>query len=44
MGYLNQYLQKINTHQWGIIQLKEELKKLVKEYNKAKNTKSKQKL
>lgn len=38
MGYLNQYLQKINTHQWGIIQLKEELKKLVKEYNKAKNT------
>ena len=38
MGYLSEYLQKINTHQWGIIQLKEELKKLVKEYNKVKET------
>ena len=38
MGYLSEYLQKINTHQWGIIQLKEELKKLVKEYNKLKET------
>lgn len=38
MGYLSQYLQKINTHQWGVIQLKEELKKLVKEYNEIKKT------
>ncbi len=38
MGYLSEYLQKINTHQWGIIQLKDELKKLIKEYNKVKDT------
>lgn len=38
MAYLTEYLQKINTHQWGIIQLKEELKKLVEQYNKVKDT------
>ena len=38
MGYLSEYLQKINAHQWGIIQLKDELKKLIKEYNKIKGT------
>ena len=38
MGYLSEYLQKINTHQWGIIQLKDELKKLIKEYNKVKDS------